>query len=186
MLKRAFNLKDFVNKITGSYSLEKICTDKFIEDLICIYDRFTLHAKMLERKKDLYISSDPAVNTGIFEIKLSALRYTEQELKFLCGKLRNLEDQCNKNRSSKNIRSYLPSRIKTITEKCSPYDINTEMNLGIRSSWNEVYICKDIIKKTNSKFFDILKSHDPSFDPIFKNLKNSCFKIIAANKGKGR
>lgn len=179
MIKCAFNLKDIVNKITGMHSLKRICTDDFINDLLCIHERFILHAEMLSHIKDKYFSMHQ--NLIIFDLKKSALSYTEQELRFLCGKFSLLLNQCNKDRSSRNLPSYLPKMRKIQGVKCRPYDISIEIN-QLNSKWNEVNICKDIIKRIDSDFFNILRSHDPSFDSIFQNLKNSCFQIIKVDK----
>lgn len=179
MLKRAFSLKDFVNKVTGSYSLKEICTDEFIEKLLCIHERFITHADMFMNIKDKHFSMQQ--NMIIFDLKKSALSYTEQELRFLCGKFSLLINECNKNRSSRNVPSHLPKMRKIQTTKCHPYDIDVEIN-QLNSRWNEVNICKDIIKNIESDFFNILKSHDSSFDSIFKNLKNSCYQIIKVDR----
>jgi hypothetical protein len=179
MLKCAFNLKDFVDKVTGSYSLKNICTDEFIENLLCIHERFILHSEMLRNINEKHFSMHQ--NTIIFSLKKSALSYTEQELKFLCGKFSLLISECNKNRSSRNVPSHLPKMRKIQTVKCHPYDIDVEIN-QLNSRWNEVNISKDIIKKIESDFFNILKSYDSSFDSIFTNLKNSCYQIIKVDR----
>ena len=179
MLKCAFNLKDIVNRVTGSYSLKEICTEDFINDLLCIHERFILHADMLMNIKDKHFSMQQ--NLIIFDLKKSALSYTEQELRFLCGKFSLLLNNCNKDRSSRGTPSHLPKMRKTQGVKCRPYDISVEIN-QLNSRWNEINICKDIIKKIDSDFFNILMSHDSSFGPIFQNLKNSCFQIIKVDK----
>jgi len=179
MIKCAFNLKDFINKSIGTYSLKTICTDNFINDLLCVHERFILHADMLMSIKDKHFSMQQ--NLIIFDLKKSALSYTEQELRFLCGKFSLLLNECNRDRSSRGVESHLPKMRKTQGVKCRPYDISVEIN-QLNSKWNEVNICKDIIKKIDSDFFNTLKSHDSSFNSIFQNLKNSCYQIIKVDK----